>query len=110
MLILEGDQGGLKSSALESLVPKPDLFTDDLGEALGKEAAERIAGKWLIEVAELDAMSRAEVTRTKSFITRRVDRFRPSYGRWALDCPRQCVFAGTTNADIYLKDETGGRR
>jgi|GEM_PF-2553766 len=110
MLILEGSQGDMKSSALEALMPAPELFTDDLGDALGKDAAERIAGKWLVEVAELDAMKRAEVTRIKSFITRRVDRFRPAYGHWALDAPRQCVFAGSTNADAYLKDETGGRR
>lgn len=110
MLILEGDQGLFKSSALEALMPATELFTDDLGESLGKDAAERIAGKWLVEVAELDAMGKAEVTRIKSFITRRVDRFRPAYGRWAVDSQRQCVFAGTTNADVYLKDETGGRR
>jgi putative DNA primase/helicase len=110
MLILEGPQGSLKSTALETLMPSPELFTDDLGEALGKEAAERIQGKWLVEVAELDAMSKAETTRIKSFITRQVDHYRPAYGRHPADFPRQCVFAGTTNQESYLRDETGGRR
>jgi len=110
MLILEGEQGSMKSTGLETLLPTPDLFTDDLGDGLGKDAAKRIQGKWLVEVAELDALGRAEVTRIKSFISRTTDRFRPAYGRWAQDARRQCVFAGTTNADVYLKDETGGRR
>lgn len=110
MLILEGPQGASKSTALEALMPDRDLFTDDLGDSLGKDSAERIQGKWLVEVAELDSMSRSEVTRIKSFITRTTDRFRPAYGRWATDCRRQCVFAGSTNADSYLKDESGGRR
>lgn len=110
MLILEGAQGSLKSTALETIMPDPHFFTDDLGEVLGKEAAERIQGKWLVELSELDAMSKAETTRIKSFITRQVDHYRPAYGRHPADFPRQCVFAGTTNQDTYLKDETGGRR
>jgi predicted P-loop ATPase len=38
------------------------------------------------------------------------DHFRPPYGMVAEDFQRQCVFAGTTNEEEYLKDNTGGRR
>lgn len=110
MLILEGEQGLKKSSGLAALMPDPRWFLDDLGEIQGKDAAERLQGKWLIEVSELDALSRAEATRVKSFISRQVDDFRPAYGHWSKRFERQCVFAGTTNEDHYLKDATGGRR
>jgi hypothetical protein len=59
---------------------------------------------------ELASMTRGEIERVKAFITRKVDRFRPSYGRRVIEVPRQSVFIGSTNSDAYLKDETGGRR
>jgi predicted P-loop ATPase len=108
MPILEARQGAGKSKAIKMLFEP--WFTDDLAEFGSKDASMQVRSAWCIEVAELSAMTRSEIERVKAFITRSVDRFRPSYGRRVIEVPRQAAFFGSTNALEYLKDETGGRR
>jgi predicted P-loop ATPase len=108
-LILEGPQGIRKSSALMALAAP--WFTDRLSDLSSKDAAMETRGVWIIEIAELDTMGRAEVSTVKAFMSRTQDRFRPPYGKRLVDLPRQCVFAGSVNPEGgYLKDPTGGRR
>lgn len=109
MLIIEGAQGKRKSTALAALVGA-DWFADtklDLGKV---DAYQALRGKWVIEMAELDAMKNQELTRIKAFLTSAKDSYRPSYGKRVRDYQRQTVFAGTTNEEKYLQDLTGNRR
>jgi predicted P-loop ATPase len=109
MIVLEGAQGIGKSSLLRTLAGD-QWFSDHIPDIGSKDTQMALSGKWLFEFAELHAFGKAESEHMKGFVTRRFERFRVPYKSMLEEIPRQCVFAGTTNREVYLKDETGNRR
>ncbi|MGH1371149.1 MAG: VapE domain-containing protein [Cellvibrionaceae bacterium] len=108
VIIFEGLQGLGKSTALSIL--GGEWFTDTPLVLGDKDGFQQMQGVWIIELAELDSFNKAESTRAKQFFGSKTDRYRPSYGRIVQTFSRQCVFAGSTNQESYLKDATGNRR
>ncbi len=108
MVILTGPQGIGKSTLLDKM--SHGWFNDSIRTFEGKEASELLQGVWLVEVSELDAFRRTDVSRIKQFLSLRADRFRAAYGRHVKEIPRACVFFGTTNTPDFLQDTTGNRR
>ncbi len=108
VLILEGLQGIKKSTAIDAL---GGAFFTDSGITIGDKDSKMLAARsWLIELPELASFKRAESQVMKSFLSARIDLFRPPFGRMIEEFPRRCVFVGTTNDDAYLTDQTGNRR
>lgn len=108
VLVLVGSQGDGKSTFINNL--GQDWFSDSFNTLQGKDAFEQLQGAWLIEMAELSGLRKAEVETIKHFITKREDTYRPAYARAVETFPRQCVFFGTTNKKTFLSDTTGNRR
>jgi predicted P-loop ATPase len=109
VLVLEGQQG-IGKSTVPRILAGDDWFSDQLADMGSKDASLQLRGVWIVELSELDVLNRAELARAKAFLSQQRERFRVPYGRRVIQVPRQCVFLGTTNADSWLKDETGGRR
>jgi hypothetical protein len=104
-------QGLDKSSALAVLAGNGEWFTDSLPlGADDKKVIETLKGRWIVEAAELQGLRKGDVEHLKAFLSRRIDRGRPAYGRLPIEAPRQCVIIGTTNSERYLRDSTGNRR
>lgn len=109
VLVLEGGQSIGKSSALEILAGE-EHFGDDIPPVGSKDAQQYLGGLWIVELAEMDAATKAVASTLKRFLTTVKDRYRPAYGRRTVVHRRRCVFAGSVNLEEYLKDSTGGRR
>lgn len=110
VLILEGLQGLGKSLLLKTLAKNPEWFSDTSFKLGDREGFLAIRGKWIIEMGELDSFNKAETTAAKLFFSGSEDTYRNPYDRYARTVKRQCVFAGTTNEESYLRDPTGNRR
>ena len=101
-LILEGPRGpGSRKPSQPSRASGSPMRSPNSDQR--RIAALQTRGVLIIEIAELESMSKADVGKIKAFMSRAVNRFRPPYGRHLIDSPRQCVFAGSVNHSEYLR-------
>jgi len=108
VLTIIGAQGTKKSSFVDKL--GKGWYSDTFTTVHGKEAFEQLQGAWLIEIAEMAGFRKADQETVKHFISKRVDTFRPAYGRSPEDYPRQNIFIATSNKRELFTDPTGNRR
>lgn len=107
-LVLVGPEGTYKSTTLQKMAGR--WFNDTAIDMSSKDGMEALRHSWIIELGELTAIRRSDTETVKGFLSKTSDKYRPAYGRYVEEHPRQCVFFGTTNEHSFLKGFTGNRR
>jgi predicted P-loop ATPase len=111
VVVFEGPENRGKSAAVEALAGDPESFSDQsILDVSEQRQQENMKGRLVYEIAELDGMTRAEISKVKAFVSRTSDRVRKVYARNPEDQPRRNIFIATTNDKDYLKDANGNRR
>jgi len=111
MLIIEGPQGLLKSTAIRELFGS-EFFTDQISDLDSKDSKMEIQKSWAIEVGEMTKVTKGGQDSVKQFLSHQEDNFRLPYGTEVMNFKRRCILIGTINPDgnEYLDDPTGARR
>ena len=112
VLVLEGEQGIKKSSAIAA------LFGEDVtAESVNlfdkhNHMVMSMMGAWVVELAEFVAFFSKDKSAVKGMLSMRKDKVVLPYAKISSEHPRQCIFFGTINPGDsgYLTDDTGNRR
>jgi predicted P-loop ATPase len=112
VLVIEGEQGIKKSSAIAALFGEE--YTAESVSLFDQhnKMVMSMMGAWVVELAEFVAIARSHHASVKGLISMRKDKVVLPYAKMASTHPRRCVFFGTVNPEAtgYLTDSTGNRR
>ena len=109
--VLQGPQGAGKTSFFRRLAMRDEWFVE--GETINtadKDTIMKVTSAWICEIGELDETLKREQASLKSFLTRRIDIYRPPYGTKVIKVCRRTVFCATVNPQEVHRDITGSRR
>lgn len=109
-VILQGEQGVIKSTAIAALAPCEEQFGEISLGAKDDKLARMTRAKTVIELGELRGFYAKDFEDIKAWLVRRFDEWRPVYKERLIRYRRRCIFIGTTNHAEFLIDDTGNRR
>ena len=111
-IILQGKQNLGKSRWIRKLVPlelREFLYTGTI-DPRDKDFKIAIFTHLLIDLDELDAISKYDISTLKSVMTMKYLKVRAPYGRYQEQYMRRSSFIGSVNKAEFLNDPTGSRR
>lgn len=105
-----GRQGCGKSTAILNLAPNSDFYVSVNLASKDDDLKRQLVGKLVVELPELNGLSKRTDEGNKAWITQQVDEWVPKYMEATRTYPRRWIPIGTTNPAKFLKDPTGARR
>jgi predicted P-loop ATPase len=112
VVVFSGPQGIGKSTWILNLVPtelKNYVFSGTINPS-SKDTLVQISECLLINMDELETMSKAQIGELKEMCTKAAVRIRRAYGFHVENMPRRASFSGSVNDKEFLNDATGSRR
>jgi predicted P-loop ATPase len=112
VIVFSGPQGIGKSTWILNLVPaelKNYVFSGTINPS-SKDALVQISECILINMDELETMSKSQIGELKEMVTKAAVRIRRAYGFHVENMPRRASFSGSVNDKEFLNDSTGSRR
>lgn len=112
VVVFSGAQGIGKSTWILNLVPtelKNYVFSGTINPS-SKDTLVQISECILINMDELETMSKAQIGELKEMVTKAAVRIRRAYGFHVENMPRRASFSGSVNDKEFLNDTTGNRR
>ena len=101
-----------KTTWLNNLCPKKlkDYVYHGSMKSNDKDSLTMLSESIIINVDELEALSRKQFEELKELVTKVSVRIRRPYARYAENMPRRASFCASLNSSEFLNDPTGSRR
>ncbi|MCK7559078.1 virulence-associated E family protein [Chitinophaga sedimenti] len=111
-IVFTGKQGSGKTTWMKNLLPSElsGYFYSGVPNLRNKDTKIRLSECLLINLDEMDNLSRKDTDRLKEIITSLEIRERRPYAQFDDTMPRRASFMGSVNSKQYLNDPTGNRR
>lgn len=112
VIVFSGEQGIGKTTWILNIIPVPlkqYVFSGTINPS-NKDTLVQISECLLINLDEIDSLSKGQVSEIKALITKDAVRIRRAYGFHVENMPRRASFSGSVNDKEFLNDTTGNRR